>query len=178
VPKLAQRYRPGPLMASGAALMAVGLAALSMVGTGTPPAVAAVVIAIFQIGVAPLVTLGNNLVIGSAPPHASGQASGTSQTLNELGGALGIAVLGSIGAVIYRGQMADTMPGDDSPAADAARDTLGGAVAASDSLPDRLLEAASEAFTQGLQVAALTSAIAAAALAVVALIVLPRVNPA
>ncbi|WP_051222829.1 MFS transporter [Conexibacter woesei] len=97
VPKLATRYRPGPLMASGAALMAVGLAALSMVDADTPPALVALVVAVFQFGVAPLVTLGNNLILGAAPPEATGQASGTSQTLNELGGALGIAVLGSIG---------------------------------------------------------------------------------
>jgi DHA2 family multidrug resistance protein-like MFS transporter len=97
VPRLAARHRPGTLMAAGAALMAVGLAALSAVGAGTSPLVVALVVAIFQLGVAPLVTLGNNMVLSAAPPEATGQASGTSQTLNELGGALGIAVLGSIG---------------------------------------------------------------------------------
>jgi DHA2 family multidrug resistance protein-like MFS transporter len=159
VPKLAQRYRPGPLMAAGAALMAVGLAALSMVGTGTPPAVAAVVIAIFQIGVAPLVTLGNNLVIGSAPPHASGQASGTSQTLNELGGALGIAVLGSLGTALYRAQV-DDAPHAGVPAADvhAVHDTLAGATSVAGHVPPALIDSAQAAFMHGMSDVALVTA--------------------
>ena len=159
VPKLAQRYRPGPLMASGAALMAVGLTALSMVGTGTPPAVAAMVIAIFQIGVAPLVTLGNNLVIGSAPPQASGQASGTSQTLNELGGALGIAVLGSLGTALYRAQM-DDAPHTGVASADvhAVHDTLAGATSVAGHVPPALIDSAQTAFMHGMSDVALVTA--------------------
>jgi DHA2 family multidrug resistance protein-like MFS transporter len=159
VPKLAQRYRPGPLMASGAALMAVGLAALSMLSTGTPPIVAALVLATFQIGVAPLVTLGNNLVIGSAPPHATGQATGTSQTLNELGGALGIAVLGSLGTALYRGQIDDAAtPGVPSADVHAVHDSLAGAASVADHLPPSLVHAAQTAFTHGMSVVALVTA--------------------
>jgi DHA2 family multidrug resistance protein-like MFS transporter len=159
VPKLAQRYRPGPLMASGAALMAVGLAALSTLGSGTPPVVAALVLATFQIGVAPLVTLGNNLVIGSAPPHATGQATGTSQTLNELGGALGIAVLGSLGTALYRGQI-DDVATQGVPAADvhAVHDTLAGAASVANHVSPSLLHAAQTAFTHGMSVVALVTA--------------------
>ncbi len=159
VPKLAQRYRPGPLMASGAALMAVGLAALSTLGTGTPPILAALVIAVFQIGVAPLVTLGNNLVIGSAPPQAAGQASGTSQTLNELGGALGIATLGSLGTALYRGQINDTSTaGVTSADIHAVHDTLAGAASVAGHIPASLIHAAQTAFTHGMSVVALVTA--------------------
>ncbi|HEV7750994.1 MAG TPA: MFS transporter [Baekduia sp.] len=159
VPKLAQRYRPGPLMASGAALMAVGLAALSTLGTGTPPVVAALVLAIFQIGVAPLVTLGNNLVIGSAPPQAAGKASGTSQTLNELGGAMGIAVLGSLGTALYRGQIDDTpTAGVASTDVHAVHDTLASAASVAGHIPPSLVAAAQTAFTHGMSVVALVTA--------------------
>ena len=159
VPKLAQRYRPGPLMASGAALMTTGLAALSTLSSGTPPIVAALVIAIFQIGVAPLVTLGNNLIIGSAPPQAAGQASGTSQTLNELGGALGIAVLGSLGTALYRGQIDHAAtPGIASTDAHAFHDTLAGAASVAAHLPPSVFHAAQTAFTHGMTVVALVTA--------------------
>jgi len=97
VPRLATRHRPETLMAGGALIMVVGLAALSQVGAGTAPLVVSLIVLVFQAGVAPLVTLGINIVLSAAPPEKTGAASGTAQTGNELGGALGIALLGSLG---------------------------------------------------------------------------------
>ena len=82
-----------------------------------------------------------------------------------------------VGAAAYRGQVADTLPAGLPPqAAAAARDTLGGAVAAASQLPDPLgqavLGAARQAFMHGLHLAFAVSAaatIGAAILAVVAL---------
>ncbi len=69
--------------------------------------------------------------------------------------------------------LGESLPEGISPeAADTARDTLGGAVAVADGRPgpfaDELLEAAREAFSDGMQVAALTSAVLAVLAAVVA----------
>jgi hypothetical protein len=121
------------------------------------------------------------LVVGTAPPERAGSAAAISETSSELGGALGIAILGTIGTALYRGQVAEEIPPGVPPdAADAARDTLGGAVGAAAQLPDplaaELLDAAREAFTLGLQVAALTRAVIAAATAVVAAVLLRRVG--
>jgi DHA2 family multidrug resistance protein-like MFS transporter len=101
-------------------------------------------------------TLTTDLVVGSAPPERAGAASAISETAAELGGALGIAVLGSLGTAIYRSQVAPAIPAGLSPeAAKAAQETLAGAVAATGQLPDQvgaaLLGAAHEAFLQGLQ---------------------------
>jgi DHA2 family multidrug resistance protein-like MFS transporter len=159
VPKLATRYRPGPLMAAGAALMSAGLAALSAVDASTPPLVAALVVAVFQLGVAPLVTLGNNMALSAAPPAATGQASGVCQTANELGGALGIAVLGSVGTALYRGQVDDAPTGNVSASdAHAVHDTLAGATSVAGHLPAGVLDTAQAAFTHGLSVVALVGA--------------------
>ena len=77
-------------------------------------------------------TLATDLVVGSAPPERAGSASAISETASEFGGALGIAILGSIGTAVYRGEMADSLPAGIPPAtAEAARETLGGAVAQS-----------------------------------------------
>jgi MFS transporter, DHA2 family, multidrug resistance protein len=159
VPKLAQRYQLRPFMAAGAALISIGLALLSQLTTHTPPLVAALVVAVFQLGVAPLVTLGNNLVLGAAPPQATGQASGTSQTLNELGGALGIALLGSLGTALYSGRVNDA-PTAGLPAgvAHAVHDTLASAVGVAGHLPPELIDHARAAFTHGMSVVALTTA--------------------
>jgi DHA2 family multidrug resistance protein-like MFS transporter len=69
-------------------------------------------------------------IVGSAPVERAGAASAISETSSELGGALGIAILGSIGAAVYRGLMADAVPAAvPARAADVARSTLGGALA-------------------------------------------------
>jgi DHA2 family multidrug resistance protein-like MFS transporter len=126
---------------------------------------------------APVFTATTDLVVSSAPPERAGAASGISETGAELGGALGIAILGSIGVAVYRGQLAGTLPaGIPGQAAAVARDTLGGAVGVAAQLPEglgvALLAAAREAFTQGLQLTAALSAAVAVAIAVLATVLL------
>ena len=182
-PAIVKRVRPAFIMAPGMALGAVGFLLLTQVEAdrGLPVLIAASII--YSLGFAPLFTLANDLIIGSAPPERAGAASGISETGAELGGALSIAILRTLGVAVYRRQVDDgisiAVPARD---ADAARDTIGGAVAASEELPDplaaRVLEAAQEAFTQGLQVASLASAFLAAATAVLTLFVLRNVRGA
>ena len=115
---------------------------------------------ILSLGLAPLFTLAADLAVGSAPPERAGAASGISETSSELGGALGLALLGTIGTAVYRGARGGrrSPPSVPADAAATASDTLGGAVEVADRLPQLLaadvLEPAREAFTQGLQVAA------------------------
>jgi MFS transporter, DHA2 family, multidrug resistance protein len=117
---------------------------------------------IMSLGLAPLFTLAADLAIGSAPPERAGAASGISETSSELGGALGIAILGTIGTAVYRGDVADGLPAAVPAAArDGAGETLGGAVEAADRLPvnmrAELLDPAREAFTHAFAVAASVS---------------------
>ena len=180
-PVVVKRVSPANVMASGMAIAAVGFFWMTQVtaesGIGTIVGASVV----FSLGVAPLFTLTNDLIIGTAPPERAGAASGISETGAELGGALSIALLGTLGTAIYRNQLAGELPPGVPPeAASVARDTLGGAVAVSDELPGSLgadvLAAAQEAFTLGLQASALVSAIIAAASAVVAAVLLRGVR--
>ena len=92
-----------------------------------------------SLGLAPVITLATELIVGSAPPEQAGAATGMSETSGELGGALGIAILGSIGTAVYRTEVADSLPsGIPAEVADAARDTLGGALAIAQTLPEAL----------------------------------------
>jgi MFS transporter, DHA2 family, multidrug resistance protein len=125
--------------------------------------------------------LATDLIVGAAPPERAGAAAAISETSSELGGALGIAILGSIGTAVYRGQVADSVPAGVPPGAtETAKDTLGGAVETAETLPGRLrtdlLETAREAFVQGMQVAALTSAVIAAVMAVLSVLFLRQVG--
>src|SRR5688500_15871818 len=91
---------------------------------------------IFSLGTSPLFVLTNDLIIGSAPPERAGAASGISETSAEFGGALAIAIFGSLGIAVYRAALVDALPPGVSPeAAEAARSTLGAAIAIAEQLP-------------------------------------------
>jgi MFS transporter, DHA2 family, multidrug resistance protein len=182
-PRLLRRIRPAYVIGAGLGMAAVGLGVLTRVG-GSPDADLAILAAaslVVSLGLAPVFTATTDLIVGSAPPERAGAASGISETGAELGGALGIAILGSIGVAIYRGELASTLPaGVPSQAAAVARDTLGGAVGVAHQLPGgvgaALLGAAREAFTMGLQVTAAISAVVAVGIAVLATFLLRGVR--
>jgi DHA2 family multidrug resistance protein-like MFS transporter len=160
----------------------VGLAILTQVGAsgGLPTLIVASVV--ISLGLAPVFGLTTELIVGSAPPERAGAASGISETGAELGGALGIAILGSIGVAIYRGELTDRLPADvPAEAAAIARDTLGSAVAVAEQLPERLgtvvLEMSREAFVHGMQLTATITAVIALGLAILAVAVLRNVRP-
>jgi MFS transporter, DHA2 family, multidrug resistance protein len=161
-PPLAARVRPPVAMLGGIVVAIVGVALLTQAGAAHGPGLLVAGIVILSLGLAPLFTLAADLAIGSAPPERAGAASGISETSSELGGALGLAILGTVGTAVYRSGTADAFPAEvPANSAAAASDTLGGAVEVADRLPQVLavevLEPAREAFTQGLQVAATVS---------------------
>ena len=91
---------------------------------------------------APVFTIGNEMIITAAPPERAGAASALSETSAEFSGALGIAVFGSLGTALYRDGLGEAMPAGVSPGlADQALATLGGAVSAASALPEPLGEA-------------------------------------
>ena len=122
----------------------MGFAVLAQVGG--PDGLAALVTGyvVLSLGLAPVFTLATDLIVGTAPPEQAGAASAVAETSSELGGALGIAILGSIVTAIYRSVMANASSGRSAAAMPptAARDTLGGALAAAQQLPGETAERA------------------------------------
>jgi DHA2 family multidrug resistance protein-like MFS transporter len=126
-----------------------------------------------------MMALVTDMVVGSAPVECAGAAASISATAPQIGGAFGVAVLGSIVTAVYRNAMATGVPADvPHGAADAARDNLGTAAAAAEALPgslaDPLLEAARAAFTSGFRLTAIVSAVLMVLIAVLVL----RLRPA
>jgi DHA2 family multidrug resistance protein-like MFS transporter len=155
---------------------------LTQVGGSSELAVIVAGSLLFSLGLAPVFTMANDIIIGAAPPERAGAAAGISETSAELGGALGIAILGSIGTVVYRGALADAAPNRAPPEVwEAARSTLGGALAVSERLPDQLgaslLAAARSAFTLALELTAAICAVVVIATAVLTAVLLRRVGP-
>ncbi|RJL34043.1 MFS transporter [Bailinhaonella thermotolerans] len=168
-PRLARRIRPAVVIAAGLAVSAAGYALLAFSGGGLAPLVAGAVVV--SAGLGPMMTLATDIVIGAAPPDRAGAASAVSTTAPQLGGALGVAVLGSVITAVYRA----SMPAGVAPAA---RDTLAAAVSAAEALPpdaaSALLAVAREAYVRGFQVTAAVSAVLMAGVALLVAAVLRR----
>lgn len=174
-PRIVHRVRPAWLIGGGLAIGAVGLGMLLGVGTSGGLALLIAASVVISIGLAPVFGLTTELIVGSAPPERAGAASGISETAAELGGALGIAILGSVGVAIYRGAVGANLPPTvPDAAANAARDTLGGAIAVAGELPPEVGAAvarvAQEAFVSGMHLTSGIAAVVAGGLAVMAIV--------
>ncbi len=168
-PRLLARLSAATVVSGGLLVGAAGLLIIALGGATLPALVGGSVI--FALGLGPVVTATTDLIVGVAPPERAGAAAAISETGAELGGALGIAILGAIGTAVYRAQLGAGGP-----------ETLGDAVAAADHLPAAegaaLLDLSREAFTQGMQVAATIGAAVLVAAALVAVALLRRVGRA
>jgi MFS transporter, DHA2 family, multidrug resistance protein len=109
-PFAANRLRPVWVLSGSLAVTAAGFALLTQLDarTGLPLLVAGAIV--FSIGLAPVYVMTTEMTVASAPPERSGAASGILETCTELGGALGIAFLGSLGGAIYRDATATAGP--------------------------------------------------------------------
>jgi MFS transporter, DHA2 family, multidrug resistance protein len=176
------RYVRRRLVIPGAlALAAVGLGVLTQVdGPGALPMLITGSV-VFALGLAPVITLATDIMVSAAPPERAGAAAAISETSSEFGGALGIALLGSVGAIVYRGVMRSATPIGLSPEiSEAARDTLGGAVVAASELADQrrveLLESARDAFSRAFEVVATASAVLLIVAAILAALLLRHID--
>jgi DHA2 family multidrug resistance protein-like MFS transporter len=114
-------------------------------------------------------------VMGALPKAKAGVGSAVNDTTRQIGGALGVAVLGSILSSVYRSQLGDTIAGH--PVPKAAQDGVAGALAVAAHLPDpvraTLAASARTAFIHGMDSTVLVATGVAAAGALLALIWLP-----
>ncbi|RJL30122.1 MFS transporter [Bailinhaonella thermotolerans] len=171
-PAIARRVRPAYVIAVGALFSVAGYLVMTQVESMGGLPLLIVGFYLLYPGIAPTMALSTNLVIGSAPPEKAGAASAVNSTASDLGVSLGIALLGSIGAAVYRAQVPSGLPAE-------AADTLTGALATAERLPadaaQAMLEPARAAFTGGLNAAGLVAAVLVAAAAVLSVTLLRRV---
>jgi DHA2 family multidrug resistance protein-like MFS transporter len=172
-PRIAPRVGARRLIAGGLAVAAVGMGILTQVGRQDGLATLVIASVVISLGFAPVFGLTTELIVGSAPPERAGAASGISETGAELGGALGIAILGSVGIAVYRGQLDASLPaGLPDEAAATARDTLGAAADVASQIPgpigSGLIDTAQSAFVGGMHTVAAVSAVIAVAVAALA----------
>jgi MFS transporter, DHA2 family, multidrug resistance protein len=100
-PRLVRALRAADVMAGGLALAAFGFLLITQASRVDGPALVVAGMVLQSIGLAPVFTLTNDLIMSAAPPERAGAASGISETSSELGGALGIALFGSLATAVY-----------------------------------------------------------------------------
>jgi DHA2 family multidrug resistance protein-like MFS transporter len=162
-PYITRRVPPGAAVAVSLVVATGGLIILAHLHVSSDLTLVVAGTALIGLGAGTVGTLGTDIVVAAAPPGRAGAASALSETATELGGAIGIAILGSIGTAIYRNDISTTVPsGVPSASVHGARASLGTAVDAAGHLTaqtgDTLLHAARLAFTHGLNAAALAGA--------------------
>jgi DHA2 family multidrug resistance protein-like MFS transporter len=166
------------VVAAGMLVSAGGFSLYLVIGLHTSYWVMLPAMLLGGLGMGLAMTVTADTVLASVPKERSGSASAIAETATELGGALGMAILGSILTAVYRNVL-DLPAGLPAPAASAARDSLAGALQAAAQLPASLAgqvaAASREAFVDGMHAALVCSAACAAVVAVFALVTLRNV---
>nr|CEL13653.1 major facilitator superfamily MFS_1 [Kibdelosporangium sp. MJ126-NF4]CTQ99339.1 major facilitator superfamily MFS_1 [Kibdelosporangium sp. MJ126-NF4] len=169
---LSARVRPAVLVGLGLLFAAIAYVMLAQVSVteGLGWVVTSQVVLAFGIG--GVATIATDLVMATAPKQRAGAAAALSETANEFGGAIGIAVLGSIAAAVYQSRLPEHIVGP-------ARETLGAAHHAAASLPAELgvplLGAANESFVGSMQWIVWLAAVGSVLIAAFVMVALRRV---
>jgi Na+/melibiose symporter-like transporter len=180
--RLVARFGTKIVVVTGMTIGAAGFAVMATVTTGSGYPLAATALALFGIGAGLVSAPAAESMLGAVPKAKAGVGSATNDTTIELGGALGVAVLGSVLVSGYAAQMTDAVRGLPAAATTAARNNLGDALTAASQLGgsagEGLAAAARAAFIHGLAAAELVGLAVALAGALVALAFLPaRAKP-
>ncbi|MGH8882585.1 MAG: MFS transporter, partial [Stackebrandtia sp.] len=181
-PKLGQKFKPGNVIAAGG--IGVAIVMLCFLGIGAVDGTWGIIagFAVLSFLGAPIIALGTPLVLGSAPPEKAGSAGSLVQLSTEFGGTLGIAVIGTVGTAIYRGQIEDKIPpGLPEGTSVVAGDSLAGAYQVAATLPPAeaasLINPANLAFASGLHSIAVIGAILIGGVALITAVRLRHVPP-
>jgi DHA2 family multidrug resistance protein-like MFS transporter len=174
-PVLARKTSSGNTIVVGLVICSAGLLLHTMAGTGWGMVVLVAGMAVASFGIMLPSTVTMTVMLGAAPPERAGSAASMSEASGEFGVAVGVASLGSLGTVVYRGGVEDGLAGLPAQAADAARDSLAGALAAAQALPgpvgSAVAEVARASFTDAVHVVGVVGAAAFLVVAVVAAVV-------
>ncbi len=168
--------RAGSRLTGAVGLSCIGLSFLLVSTLGTDSSYWHFLFALipFGIGMALSGPPATNAIVGSLPPEKQGVASAVNDVSRELGGALGIAVLGSVMNEAYRSAVTDSTAGLPPEAASAATSSLAAAMQVGHQMGAQgqvLISQAQSAFVDGLGVSMI---VGVAALAVGATFVAMR----
>ena len=160
-PKLVARLGADKVGALGLGLVAVGLAGVAFFQVDTPYIQLVITMCVLAAGMAMTMTPMTTQLMASVPRDRAGMGSATNDTTRELGGALGVAVLGSLLASQYTAGMTDAVAGLPADVAEVAESSIGGALGLAQQglVPESIVDVARSSFVDGLSLAAATGAV-------------------
>ncbi|MFF0258380.1 MFS transporter [Streptomyces microflavus] len=166
----------------GMLLVAAGLASFALFGAGTPVWVMCLVFFVQGTGMAHIMPPVTVAVMQALPREKAGSGSAINNTFRQVGGALGIAVLGSVLSTVYRGDIEGHLSAVPAGVRDVAGESIEATLGAAEKLGPvagkPLVAAANDAFIGAMHVTALGSAAVALIGAVVVGLYLPGRTPA
>lgn len=178
-PKVVQRIGTKLVVAAGLALMAGGFAIASTNDASTSYSVIASAMVLMGFGLGSAAAPATESILASLPREKAGVGSAVNDTTREVGGTLGVAVLGSIMASVYGGRILDALSGTPLPAGlrAAAGDSLAAALQIAGGVGGAagrgIAFAAQDAFVQAFQIGSVVTGAVALVGAVIALLFLP-----
>jgi EmrB/QacA subfamily drug resistance transporter len=176
-PMLARRFGVRIVGGAGLALMGVGFLVFTTLGVDSSYWRFGTGALITGVGLALATSPATTAIVSSLPAHRQGIASAVNDLSREVGGAFGIAVLGSVLNSGYRADVAAATRPLPKPAADAATESVAAAAQIAHQAGPRgtaLLESAEHAFVNGLSTSLLVGACVLFAASVVVALLAPR----
>jgi Na+/melibiose symporter-like transporter len=177
--RLDARFGSKATVATGMTIAAGGVALLMVARVNSPYALVAAILAILGLGLGCVMTPATNSIMGSLPLGKAGVGSAVNDTTRQIGGALGVAVLGSITNAVYRSSVQSTAAVQALPAAarSVVRAGIGNVVLVAHALPPAaraaVVAGADHAFVHAINLTAVISTVLMLAAAGCALAWLP-----
>jgi MFS transporter, DHA2 family, multidrug resistance protein len=162
---MVKRYGAKTVSAVGMTLTTIGIGGFAFLGVDTPIWVVLALFFVQGIGMANIMPPAMESIMSSLPRERAGVGSAVANTVRQVAGALGVAVLGSVLAGVYRGEVdgaAQALPG---PARDATEESISGAYGVAERLGPAggaVIDAANHAFVTAMHWTAAIGAVIAA----------------
>ncbi|MFC7528290.1 MFS transporter [Actinoplanes sp. GCM10030250] len=183
---MVKRFGPKAVSTAGLLLVAAGLSTWLLIGAETPIWVVGAAFFVMGVGMANVMPPATEAIMAALPREKAGVGSAVSNTIRQLGGALGVAVLGAVVSSAYRGHLGTATDALPAAAQEAARESVAGAYAvaaqagpagadliSADLISADLISEANSAFITAMHYAAVGTTVFALLGALVAAIWLP-----
>jgi EmrB/QacA subfamily drug resistance transporter len=183
---LAAKHGVRKIVGAGMIILVAGLLMFSLAGVDTTYWYIAAVLVVMALGVGLAMPSLSSGIVQSVPMHKAGVGSAVNDTTREVGGAVGIALVGSVVTSIYRDHLSSTLDSLPPELAELARDNVGKALAVAqqaratlgDEAAQGLTDAVRQSFVDGSHVALRLSAVLVAIASAVVITRLPKHEPA
>ncbi len=185
-PRWVVRFGNKAVVAVGLGLVAVSLFGFVTLDAGSTALHVIIVTTIMGIGMGNVMAPATESIMGSLPREKAGVGSAMNDTTRQVGGAIGVAVLGSLLSSHYRPSVSSALSGKvPESLVNAAKDSVGGAISiANDPLHPiapgfrtQIIDAAHQSFVSGLHLASVVAAIVVLIAVIGVLIWLPSRAP-